>query len=93
MKQIIDMFDNDERIIINKTCRGIALAEFKRGNFLENLMFSRDISTEKDILNLLNGLIFKIEHISDTEWNDLKTKLPLYTYYNAESNVDEVPED
>ena len=66
---------------------------FTRAGFLANLNFSRSISTEQDVLNLLDGLIAKTERISDEEWESLKTKIPFDTYYDADSNVDEVPQD
>ena len=95
MAQMIDfdVFDNDERIIVNKACEGTPIADFTRESFLTNLSFARSISTEQDVLNLLDGLIAKTERISDIEWDGLKTKIPFATYYDADSNVDEVPQD
>lgn len=89
----VDVFDNDERIIVNKACEGTPIADFTRTGFLANLAFARSISTEQDVLNLLDGLIAKTERISDDEWNGLKAKIPFATYYDADSNVDEVPQD
>lgn len=89
----VDVFDNDERIIVNKACEGTPIADFTRKGFLTNLTFARSISTEQDVLNLLDGLIAKTERISDDEWDGLKAKIPFATYYGADSNVDEVPQD
>lgn len=89
----VDVFDNDERIIVNKACEGTPIADFTRTGFLANLSFARSISTEQDVLNLLDGLIAKTERISDDEWDGLKAKIPFATYYDADSNVDEVPQD
>lgn len=89
----VDVFDNDERIIVNKACEGTPIAYFTRTGFLANLNFARSISTEQDVLNLLDGLIAKTERISDDEWDGLKAKIPFATYYDADSNVDEVPQD
>jgi hypothetical protein len=89
----VDVFDNDERIIVNKACEGTPIADFTREGFLTNLSFARSISTEQDVLNLLDGLIAKTERISDDEWDGLKAKIPFATYYDADSNVDEVPQD
>lgn len=89
----VDVFDNDERIIVNKACEGTPIADFTRTGFLANLAFARIISTEQDVLNLLDGLIAKTERISDDEWDGLKAKIPFATYYDADSNVDEVPQD
>lgn len=89
----VDVFDNDERIIVNKACEGTPIADFTRTGFLTNLAFARSISMEQDVLNLLDGLIAKTERISDDEWDGLKAKIPFATYYDADSNVDEVPQD
>lgn len=89
----VDVFDNDERIIVNKACEGTPIADFTRTGFLTNLAFARSISTEQDVLNLLDGLIAKTERISDDEWDGLKAKIPFATYYDADSSVDEVPQD
>lgn len=89
----VDVFDNDERIIVNKACEGTPIADFTRTGFLTNLAFARSISTEQDVLNLLDGLIAKTERISDDEWDGLKAKIPFATYYDADRNVDEVPQD
>lgn len=89
----VDVFDNDERIIVNKACEGIPIADFTRAGFLTNLTFARNISTEQDVIDMLDGLISKTEHISDEEFDSLKAKIPFFTYYDAESNVDEVPQD
>lgn len=89
----VDVFDNDERIIVNKACEGTPIADFTRTGFLTNLAFARSISTEQDVLNLLDRLIAKTERISDDEWDGLKAKIPFATYYDADSNVDEVPQD
>lgn len=89
----VDVFDNDERIIVNKACEGTPIADFTRTGFLANLAFARSISTGQDVLNLLDGLIAKTERFSDDEWDGLKAKIPFATYYDADSNVDEVPQD
>lgn len=95
MKQIIDidLFDNDERIIINKACEGAPISTFTRSGFLTNLHFARSISTEQDVLDLLDGLTAKIDRVSEQEWEDLKLKLPFETYYGEETTVDVVPQD
>lgn len=90
----VDVFDNDERIVVNKSCEGIPITDFTRGRFLANLAFSRSISSDDDdVLGLLDGLIAKVERITDEEWGRLRVKIPFEVYYDAESNVDEVPLD
>jgi len=89
----VDVFDNDERIIVNKACEGAPIADFTRTGFLSNLKFARSISTEQDVIDTLDGLISKTERISDEEWSGLKSKIPFDTYYDTESNVGDVPQD
>lgn len=95
MKQMIDIgvFDNDERIIVNKICEDVNVAAFTKARLLTSLSVSCNIVAEQDILDLLDGLIAKVERIADDEWDYLKMKIPFETYCDAESNVDEVPAD
>ena len=90
----IDVFDSDERIIINKACEGMDIALFTQKSFLENLEFSRAVSTEQDIVDLLAGLIGKVKQISVEEWEGVKTRIPFQTYYEYdEESGEEVPDE
>lgn len=93
MKIDADVFDNDEKIIINKFCEGVPIAELSKDAFLVSLTFARQTSRDQDMIDTFEGLISKIAHITDDEWDSLKLKVPFYTYYDAERNVDEVPMD
>lgn len=95
MRQMIDIdvFDTDERIVVNKACEGTPISEFTRERFMTNLIFARKISTEQDIIDLLDGIITKVEDISESEWETIKNKIPFGIYYDVENNVDEVPID
>lgn len=89
----IDVFNNDERIVINKASEGTAVKDFTKARLLTILNFDREISTDQDVLDLLAGLIAKVERITDEEWDHLRQAIPFETFYDAESNVDEVPTD
>ena len=95
MKQMIDIeiFNNDERMMINSACEEVAISKFTQKGFLRNLKFGQSISNDLDILNLYEGLIEKVEKLSDEEWEYVKTKIPFETYYDMASNVNEVPLD
>lgn len=88
MKQMIDieLFDNDERILINKGCENVPITNFTRTGFLSNLSFSQSISTDPDVIALLDRLIEKISRMSDDEWENMKAKIPFEVYYDAEDN-------
>ena len=86
MNQMIDIngFDVVERIMINKGSEGIPVEDFTRKNFLVNLSFARSISTDQDVIALLDGLISKVERITDEEWEKLKTMIPFDVYYGMD---------
>ena len=91
----IDVFDSDERIIVNKACEGVSIVDYTRSQLHMNLTFARAVASEEDVLalDLLEGLIAKVEALTDEDWDRLKIKIPFETYYDAESNVDEAPAD
>jgi len=89
----IDIFNNDERILINKGSQGFTLKEFTRQRFLDNLKFALNITVDPMIANLVDELKTKVMLLSEDEWNALTLKLPLKTLYDAETNVDEPPLD
>ena len=72
---------------------GEKIAELSKDAFLVSLTFARQTSRDQDMIDTFEGLISKIAHITDDEWDSLKLKVPFYTYYDAERNVDEVPMD
>jgi len=80
-----DIFDADERIVINSAAHGLATNEFTRKSFLDNLNFSINISEDQDILGLLNGLKSKVSNMGDLDWNELALLIPLFTPYGADS--------
>ena len=84
----IDLFDMDERIIINSLQKGIAIAEFTRKRLLENLNLDKAVTSDEDtmMLSLIEGIKAKISLLSDDEWKSLAAKLPFETAYedNAE---------
>ena len=81
----IDLFDYDERIIINSAGHGISLNEFTRKRFLDNLGLSLNISNDPLILSLVRGLIEKISILSDEEWREIVRLIPLHVAYDEES--------
>jgi len=85
-----DIFDNDERIIINNAFKGILPSEFTQKRFLENLRFGRSINSDSTIAALLEGLELKVSGLTDSEWDCIKSKLPLFTPYDESSIEDPV---
>lgn len=90
MKQMIDidLFNNDERLVINKIAENTRFADLDRDMVISNVNFARNISTEQDIIELYDGLLSILSRISDDEWNSLKNKIPFEVYYDDESTSD-----
>jgi len=88
-----DIFNSDERILVNNASRGITLAEFTRQRFLENLNLTLNIVDDSMIKSMVEGLKVKVSNLTDDAWNSLTVLLPLHTPYDSETNVDDVPED
>lgn len=89
----IDLFDTDERVLINSAAAKVKLADFTRQSFMENLKFALSISDDDMVKNMVEGLQAKVVRLTDAEWDNMKFKIPFATPYEDASNVDEVPED
>lgn len=73
------IFNNDEKIVINSISNGSDNRTLTRTKLLTSLEFSYSVSIEPSVLDLLEGLILKVNQLSDEEWEDLKTFLPFST--------------
>lgn len=91
----IDIFNNEERVLINSISKGENLTALTRTDVLNSLTFSRQIANEGDtmITGLLDGAIAKMNAMSDEEWDKLKMSIPFPVAQIAESEVSEVPMD
>lgn len=72
----IDVFNNEERILINSICKNEMLSDLMRGDVKTSLVFSKQISADSMIIDLLDGIIAKIESMTDAEWDKLKMLTP-----------------
>lgn len=89
----LSVFNVDERIVINSTVANETMSGYGRSDLLANLNFAKSISTDPDVVELLDGLLDKVKAMSDAEWEEMKLLLPMEVAYDAESNVDVVPDD
>jgi putative RNA methylase family UPF0020 len=90
MKQMIDidLFNNDERIVINKIAENTRFQDLDIDMVISNINFARSISTEQDIIELYDGILSVLSRVSADEWNALKNKIPFEVYYDEESTSD-----
>lgn len=91
----IDVFNNEERVLINEMCKGEKLSSLTREDVLTSLTFSRQIANDGDtmITDLLDGIATKVGTMTDNEWEKLKMNVPLPVAQTAEDEVSEVPTD
>ena len=92
---MVDVFNNEERVLINGICKGEKLSSLTREDVLASLTFSRQIADDGDtmITDLLDGTAAKVRAMTDDEWEELKMNVPLLVAQTAEDEVSEVPED
>jgi hypothetical protein len=89
----IDLFDTDERLLINSAAAKVKLTDFTRQSFMENLNFTLSITDDDMVRNMVEGLQAKVVRLTDGEWDSMKVKIPFAVPYDAESNIDDVPVD
>jgi len=79
----INIFDNDERIIINESSVGMRLVDFTRESFIKSLSITLNITEDKMIIELTERLITKVMRLGDSEWVEIINKLPLPVAYDS----------
>lgn len=91
----VNIFNNEESILINGICMNENLATLKKEDALNSLAFSRRITDERDtmLIGLIDGTIEKVQNLTESQWDSLKMKTPLPVALVAEDDVSEVPED
>lgn len=91
----VDIFNNEEKVLINGMCKGEKLSSFTREDVLASLTFSRQIVDDGDVMitGLLNGIAAKIIAMTDAEWEEMKMNVPFPIAQTAEDEVSEVPMD
>lgn len=86
-----DIFDMDERIVINSCAKGLKQSEFTKKRITENLNFTLTICNDDMILSMTEGLKDKIDKITDSEWDEIKMLIPFEVLYDLETNIDAAP--
>lgn len=91
----IDIFNNEERVLLNGICKNESLSSLTKEDVLNSLLFSRQIANEDDtmITDLIDSTSFKVKNMTEDEWNELKMKVPFPVALLAEDEVSEVPTD
>jgi len=81
---MINIFDIDEQIVINRTTAAEQLNKFTKAKLLNRIDFVLAIIEDKDIYNLYEGLKDKIIVMTEDEWGQIKDVLPFKTPYSEE---------
>ena len=89
----LDVFNNEERVLLNSICKNEDLAGLAKNDVLQSLAFSRQIANEDDsmVISLVDGLAEKITSLTEEEWDDVKMHVPFAVALVAEDEVSEVP--
>lgn len=75
-----DIFDNDERVLINHLTNGENLKKYSKDNLLSILNFQNSILAEdsdEEIKELISGTLSKVNLMTEEEWTEIKKILPL----------------
>lgn len=90
-----DIFNNEESVLINGICKNERLSILAREDVLNSLVFSRQIADEADtmLIDLIDGTIEKVAALTDSQWEELKMKVPFPVAMVPEDEVSEVPSD
>lgn len=85
----IDIFDNEERILINGICKNEKLSRLTKNDVLNALRFSRQITDENDsmMIDLIESTYEKVGNMSEAEWEKVKMLTPFPVVSSAEDEI------
>lgn len=88
----IDLFDDDERQYLNSIVKGRDRSTLAKKSVLSNIAFAREVadSTDKMVIDLIDGLYSKVNAVSDEEWGELRMLLPFPVNIISEDSVDDI---
>lgn len=89
----IDMFNNEERVLLNSICKNEKLSALTREDVLKSLLFARQVAGDAMIADLVDSTSSKVQSMTDEEWNELKMIVPFPVALIVEDEVSEVPAD
>lgn len=89
---VIDVFNEEELVLINGICKNEKLEDLTKEDAMQKLLFSKQVVDDGDamISDLIDGTVSKLQAMTDSQWDELKMRVPLPTALSAE---DEIPED
>lgn len=71
-----DVFENEERILVNHITANVNLDKVDRNNILKSLMLSSTLAEDSEVKLLVDSTRSKIMLLSDEEWDSMKKLLP-----------------
>ena len=88
---------NEEKVFLNGICKGSGeyLKALTKKDVMEALAFARSVSNEEDamVMDMVNGLMDKVQSLSEEDWNSVKMQIPFPVIQTHEDEVAAVPED
>lgn len=91
----MDLFNDDERQYLNSISKGRDRENLSRKDILTAVAFAREVadSTDTMILDLIDGVYFKVNSLSDDEWEELRMLLPFPVNISFEDDMEDVLAD
>lgn len=80
---LTNIFDVEEKELINRITQDEAIQKFSRQNLLTALEFNLSINTDRDVLDLCEGLKSKINDLTEAEWENMRAFLPFELAYTS----------
>lgn len=71
-----DLFNNEERILVNRITANTNIEKIGRDNILKSLNMCSILSENEEVNVLIESVSSKIAVLTEEEWNRLKALLP-----------------
>ena len=83
MLNVVDLFDTDEKIYLNKASARVTPENFTRERILKSLSLAAAITNKDNFLlcSFIDGLATKISKMNDSEWKRVVNALPFTLTY------------
>lgn len=90
----VDVFNNEQKVLLNGICKGEKLSTLKREEVLDSLLFSKQIVEDAMMADLIDSTFAAVKALSVEEWDAIKMLAPFDVAVDPYAeDVAEVPTD
>lgn len=91
---MVEVFNNEQKVLLNGICKGEKMSAMKREDVMESLLFSKQIVEDAMMADLVDSTFSAVKAMSDKEWDEVKMYAPFEVAVDPyEEDVAEVPVD